>query len=228
MNPTKTQKKGKSSTSNFIIICIFFQIIAIVGCGYLLYSSNEKYNKLVEVESSNFDTFQKWTSKSNQNFMRLFEVLETTDKHKIDSLHSNWLAVNKDIDEYISNLRMSSSLNILNDTLFQAMMAHRLTYFNNVDKFIRIRQTASNASGQYFFEDLKPSFMAFQDNLGDFVQYYQEHINRNNNAIYQSSIKSLWGVIFVGLMPIVGLTLLLTLSFVYLLWFVNKLDFVNN
>lgn len=118
MNSIQSVKEGKSSTNNFIIICIFFQIAAILGCAYLLHSSNEKYNKLVEVESSNFDTFQKWTSASNQNFINLFEVLESKDNSQVDSLYSRWQLVNQGIDSYISNLRMSSSLNIQDDTFF--------------------------------------------------------------------------------------------------------------
>ncbi len=227
MNSFKAQKKEKSLTNNFIIIAILFQIVSIIGCGYLLYSSSEKYNKLVEIDSSNFDTFQKWTLTSNQNFIRLFEVLETNDNRQIDSLYAHWQGVNKDIDNYISKLRTSSSLNIVDDTFFQKMITHRMTYFKNVDYFIEIKKTASNTSEQYFFKDLKPSFITFQDNLGDFVQYYQEHINQNNNAIFQSSRNSMWGVLLVGFMPVVGLVTLLVLSFLYLLWFVKKLDFVN-
>lgn len=228
MNSIQTNKQGKNSTNNFIIICILFQIAAIIGCAYLLHSSNEKYNKLVEVESSNFDTFQKWTSTSNQNFIKLFEVLETSDNTRVDSLYSNWQLVNKDIDNYISNLRMSSSLNIKDDTFFQRMIESRLTYFKNVDNFMSLKKTESAVSGNYFFKDLKPSFIAFQDNLGDFVQYYQEHINKNNNTISQSAKTTMWGVVAFGLLPIVGLIVILIISFVYLLWLMNKLDFVND
>ncbi len=227
-NSIQTNKQGKNTTNNFIIICIFFQIAAIIGCTYLLYSSNEKYNKLVEVESSNFDTFQKWTSTSNQNFIRLFEVLETKDNSQVDSLYSKWQLVNQDIDIYISNLRMSSSLNIKDDTFFQQLIESRMTYFKNVDNFITTKKTLAVESKNYFFKDLKPSYIVFQDNLGDFVQYYQEHINQNNNAIFQSAQTSLWGVVAVGLLPIIGLVIILVISFVYLLWLMNKLDFVND
>lgn len=228
MNSITTDKQGKSSTNNFIIICIFFQIAAILGCAYLLHSSNEKYNKLVEVESSNFDTFQKWTSTSNQNFIRLFEALETADNRQVDSIYSKWQLVNGDIDNYISKLRMSSSLNIQDDTFFQAMIVTRMAYLKNVDNFIATKKTASKESGKYFFKDVKSSFITFQDNLGDFVQYYQEHINENNNAIFQSAKASLWGVVIVGLLPIVVLIIILVISFIYLLWLMNKLDFVND
>ncbi len=228
MNSITTEKQGKSSTNNFIIICIFFQIAAILGCAYLLHSSNEKYNQLVEIESSNFYTFQKWTSASNQNFIRLFEALETADNRQVDSIYAKWQLVNGDIDHYISKLRMSSSLNIQDDTFFLRMIASRMTYFKNVDNFIAIKKTGVKESGKYFFMDLKPNFIAFQDNLGDFVQYYQEHINENNNAIFQSAKTSLWGVVFVGLLPIFGLIIILVISFIYLLWLMNKLDFVND
>jgi hypothetical protein len=227
-NTIKSDKPGKSSTNNFIVICILFQIAAIIGCAHLLHSSNEKYNKLVEVESSNFDTFQKWTSTSNQNFIRLFEVLETSDNRQVDSLYSTWLMINQDIDNYISNLRMSSSLNIQDDTFFQRMIESRMSYFKNVENFINNKKTGVKEAGNYFFKDLKPSFIVFQDNLGDFVQYYQEHINQNNNALFQSAKTSLWGVVIVGLLPIVCLILILIISFIYLLWLMNKLDFVND
>ncbi len=228
MNSTINNKQGKNSANNFIVICIFFQIISIIGCAYLLYSSNEKYNQLVDVESRNFDTFQKWTSASSQNFIRLFEVLEASDNHHVDSLFSNWQIVNKDINHYITNLRLSSSLNIQDDTFFQAMIAHRLTYFKNAENFIAIKKSSSKEAGTYFFKNLKPSYITFQDNLGDFVQYYQEHINDNNNAIFQSAKTSIWGVVALGLMPIFGLIIILVISFVYLLWLMNKLDFVND
>lgn len=228
MDLNRTDKIGKNATNNFIIICIFFQIVAIFGCAYLLHSSSEKYNKLVEVESSNFDTFQKWTTASNQNFIRLFEVLETADNRQVDSIYSNWQLVNGDIDNYISKLRMSSSLNIQDDTFFLRMIASRMIYFKNVDNFIVTKKTASKESGKYFFKDVKPSFITFQDNLGDFVQYYQEHISQNNNAIFQSAKTSLWGVVFIGLLPIIGLIIILIISFIYLLWLMNKLDFVND
>ena len=228
MNPIITNKPGKNTTNIFIIFCIFFQIISILGCSYLLYTSSEKYNKLVEIESSNFDAFQKWTYTSNQNFIRLFEVLQTEDNRQVDSLYANRRLVNMGIEDYINSLHINSHINIKDDSSFQAMIANRVAYFENVDNFIVIKKSASKESSKYFFTHLKPSFLAFQDKLGNFVQYYQENISQYNNQIFQSSKYSLWGILLVGLMPIVGLFIILVISFVYLLWLMNKLDFVND
>jgi tyrosyl-tRNA synthetase len=221
--------KDKRLDNRFTTFIIIAQIIAIVCFAFLHYKSGKKYNNLVAIGSNNLDAFQKWTSNSNQNFIRLFEIYNSANAAEIDSIYKEWEATNQHINAYISDLSNNPSLSVHDEVEFKGLINFRKTYFGNVSKFVDLkRQAQANAQANTFFtEELKPSFINFQEKLGDYVKLYSQNIIDYNNQLYKLTNYSMLGILFVGFLPLLGLIIILILLFFYLLWVMRKLDFMN-
>ena len=216
----------KITTTQIIAIIISFQIIAIFSCVFLLYSSGSKYNTFFDSESDKFDKFQKWTAASNQNFIHLFDVLQTNDVNHLDSVYAGWLQVAEKNNEFISFLEKNAHIEVQNDPLFQSLIDSRKVYSDNVEKLMQIKKTTPQAGNAFFFSELKPSFLAFQSKLGDYVNHYKVSVIDYKNEIFKTSKISLWGILFIGFLPFIALLVIIVSSFIFLVRLLQKFDLV--
>jgi hypothetical protein len=193
---------------------------------YLSYIDT-KYSRLINNELISFQTIQKLTKESNNNYILLLELMDPPLTCNSESLYQEWWNMTVNNNQLIDSIKNSLTDNKKADQAFNDLLKSRNIYINTVLKIIPPSFCKKNDSCRIAFTNqIKPSFLSYQTALENYTKLRKDILSQQNYKLSSSVFK--FGTLFLSfslstvLIPLLVVFLTLFMVYILTLGYVDK------
>ncbi|MBL7813636.1 MAG: hypothetical protein JNL70_01435 [Saprospiraceae bacterium] len=209
-----------------ISIIIAIQLLALSGFVYTVYKFDKKYSWVLSQASSDLYDFQRWSSLSNQNFIRLFDAINQRDSIENAAVYEKWLSNMHNSNNFVQELSKDWDKKTVANINFNQLIEKRQVYLNDVEQFFALKKNNQwEKADAFFFAKIKPDFLAFQNQLVDIVGAYHQQLSMRNAQISLEAQKATMGYLMVSLSPAIGFALIFVFFLAMIVWLAFKLEY---
>jgi len=206
-----------------LISIIFVQIITIVGFVFFIRNTDRKYSNLIDKEISNFRTFVNLITTTNENFIRLTDLLDNPNPADRVGVEKFWNNISALKSQSLDSIQNRSILNIEKQTAYRRILLARNNYVSKAKIFVDlINNQSADSLKDYYFSVLKPSYIDYQKEIRLFSDHYRKIIFDYNSDISKQVSSSSFNLLLLGVSPLIIILFFVLLQIIILLYLILK------